>query len=102
MRTLVTVGALSMLVFASGQQAAARSHAREPSRRHANALFLKHAVVRSHAARPTGARSALRALELDIVGQINAQRAARGLRPLRVSRGLTAAASYHSHQMGQL
>jgi uncharacterized protein YkwD len=44
----------------------------------------------------------LRALELDIVGQINAQRTARGLRPLRVSHGLTAAASYHSHQMGQL
>jgi uncharacterized protein YkwD len=102
MRTLVAVGALSMLVFGSAQQAVARSHALEPSRRHANALFLKRAVVRAHPARPTGTRGALQVLELDIVAQINAQRAARGLRPLRVSRGLTAAASYHSNQMGAL
>ena len=44
----------------------------------------------------------LSALELDIVARINAQRGARGLRPLRVSRGLTAAASHHTRQMGQL
>jgi uncharacterized protein YkwD len=102
MRTLFAVGALSMLVFGSAQQAVARSHALEPSRQHADALFLKHAVVQARSARPTGARSALRALELDIVGQINAQRTARGLRQLRVSPRLTAAASYHSHQMGRL
>jgi uncharacterized protein YkwD len=101
MRTLLAVGALSMLVFGSAQQAVARSNALEPSRQHANALFLKHAAAKAHA-RPTGARSALRALEVDIVAQINAQRAARGLRSLRVSRGLTASASYHSKQMGQL
>jgi hypothetical protein len=47
--------------------------------------------------RPT---AALRALELDVVGRINAQRGARGLRPLRVSRGLDAAAAFHSREMG--
>ena len=31
---------------------------------------------------------------------MNAQRGARGLRPFRVSRALTASAKYHSHQMG--
>jgi uncharacterized protein YkwD len=102
MRTLVAVGALSMLVFCTAQQAVARSHVLQPSRQHATSLFLRHAAVQARATRPTGARGALRALELDIVAQINAQRTARGLRPLRVSRGLTAAASYHSHQMGLL
>ena len=55
------------------------------------------------AARPSAraAAGALSALEADIVARINAQRGARGLRPLRVSRGLTAAANYHSHQMGR-
>jgi len=42
----------------------------------------------------------LSSLEAGIVVRINAQRTARGLRPLRVSRGLTAAANYHCHQMG--
>jgi uncharacterized protein YkwD len=42
----------------------------------------------------------LSALESDIVARINAQRGARGMRPLRVSRRLTAAAAYHSHEMG--
>jgi uncharacterized protein YkwD len=102
MRRLVAVGALSMLVFGTAQQAVARPHAVQSSRRHAAPLFLKHAAVPARAARPNAAHGALRALELDIVAQINAQRTARGLRPLRVSRGLTAAASYHSHQMGLL
>jgi uncharacterized protein YkwD len=50
---------------------------------------------------PTAQKGLLSALEADIVGRINAQRGARGLRPLRVSAGLTAAANYHSHQMGR-
>jgi hypothetical protein len=37
MRTLVAVGALSMMVFASAQQAVARPHALELSRQRANA-----------------------------------------------------------------
>jgi uncharacterized protein YkwD len=86
MRTLVAVGALSILLFGSAQQAAA--------------LSPKRAALHVHPAGSTGPRSPLRALELDIVTRINAQRTARGLRPLRVSHGLTAAASYHSHQMG--
>jgi uncharacterized protein YkwD len=35
-----------------------------------------------------------------VVARINDQRGARGLKPLRVSRGLTAAATYHSREMG--
>lgn len=101
MRTLVALGALSVLVFASAQQASARPHALS-SRERAAPFFLKHAAAQARPERPTGARSALRALELDIVTRINEQRTERGLRPLRLSRGLTAAASYHSHQMGLL
>ena len=54
------------------------------------------------ATRPVGKQRLLSALELDIVSRINAQRRSRGLRALRVSRGLTAAATYHTRQMGQL
>lgn len=71
----------------------------QSQRAHTSQLFVKHT---SRSARPTGARRGLSALELDIVGKINAQRTARGLRPLRLSRGLTAAASSHSRQMGQM
>ena len=56
-----------------------------------------------HASRPHRASAPtalLSSLEADIVSRINAQRGARGLRPLRVSRGLTKAASYHCRQMG--
>jgi uncharacterized protein YkwD len=66
------------------------------------ALTRKHVVVPKARARPSGTRRLLNTLELDIVARINAQRTARGLRPLRVSRGLTAAATYHTRQMGQL
>ena len=65
-------------------------------------LLRKHVVVPATPARPTGARRLLSALELDVVARINAQRTSRGLRALRVSRGLTFAANYHTHQMGQL
>jgi uncharacterized protein YkwD len=95
MRTLVAVGALSVLVFASAQQAIAHPHRPSPHER-AAPFFLKHAEAQ---ARPSGA---LRVLELDIVTRINRQRTERGLRPLRLSRSLTAAATYHSHEMGQL
>lgn len=42
----------------------------------------------------------LSSYEAGIVAGINGVRAARGLRALRVSRGLSAAAAYHSNQMG--
>jgi uncharacterized protein YkwD len=71
-------------------------------RQHVARLYRKHVVVPRLRARPSGARRLLNTLELDIVARINAQRTTRSLRPLRVSRGLTAAASYHTRQMGQL
>jgi uncharacterized protein YkwD len=51
-------------------------------------------------AAPAGQTSLLSAYETGILERINGLRAARGLRPLRVSRGLTAAATYHTGQMG--
>lgn len=115
MRRLATLGALSLLVFGFGPNALAAS--KKPSRVHRNghvhaaqtafqratSILVKAAAFRSQASRPSGnaaPKAGLSALEADIVGRINAQRGARGLRPLRVSRGLTAAANYHSHQMG--
>ena len=71
----------------------------QSQRTHASRLFVKRT---SRTARPAGTRRGLSALELDIVGRINAERGAQALRPLRVSRGLTAAASAHSRQMGQM
>lgn len=62
-------------------------------------LYRRHVVVPTASARP---ERLLSAMEQDIVARINRQRTSRGLRPLRVSRGLTAAASYHTRQMGQL
>jgi uncharacterized protein YkwD len=113
MRALAALGAFLVLVLASSPEAlglpgkptrAQRGHVaplRTP-RQHAIALYGKHVVVPASRARPSGARRLLSSLELDIVARINAQRTTRGLRPLRVSRGLTAAASYHTRQMGQL
>ena len=47
------------------------------------------------------ARAHLSALESTLLGQINAVRAGHGLRPFRLSYGLTAAASQHSRSMAQ-
>jgi uncharacterized protein YkwD len=49
---------------------------------------------------PAGRASILSAYAANVFFRINSLRGARGLRPLRVSRGLTAAATYHSNQMG--
>jgi uncharacterized protein YkwD len=43
----------------------------------------------------------LSAIESNLLTQVNAVRRTRGLRALRISRGLSAAASYHSRQMVQ-
>ena len=82
------------------QQAAARPHAIQVPRKQTLSLFLQHAAVRSLPTRPRKTDNGLRALELDVAARINAQRGARGLRPLRISRGLDAAAAYHSREMG--
>jgi uncharacterized protein YkwD len=113
MRTLVAAGALFVLVLASTPDALGLPG--KPSRiergqvgtlktraQHAARLIRKHVSVPAQPARPSGSRRLLSALELDIVARINAQRTSRGLRGLRVSRGLTAAANYHTNQMGQL
>ena len=113
MRTLGAASAFLVLVLASTP--AALGLTGKPSRIHrghvgtletpaqrAAKILRKHVVVPATPARPTGARRLLSALELDVVARINAQRRSRGLRALRVSRGLTFAANYHTHQMGQL
>jgi len=115
MRTLAALGAFVVLVLASSPEALGgpgkpartqRGHVAplQAPRQHAFALNRKRVVVHAFRARPSGARRPrlLSTLELDIVARINAQRTTRGLRPLRVSRQLTAAASYHTRQMGQL
>jgi uncharacterized protein YkwD len=113
MRALVATGALLVLVLASTPEALGlpgkplrihRGHLgtlKTPAQRAAK-LFRKHVAVPAKTVRPAGGRRLLSALELDIVARINAQRTSRGLRALRVSRGLTAAANYHTNQMGQL
>lgn len=115
MRKLAALGVFSLLVLGAAPDAFAVS--KKPSRLHRNghvqvaqsalqraaSRLAKAAALRTSGARPSGTaapKALLSALEVDIVGRINAQRGARGMRPLRVSRGLTAAADYHSHQMG--
>lgn len=51
-------------------------------------------------AAPVASSAILSAYEADIVRRMNAIRAARGLRALRVSRQLSAAAAFHTNQMG--
>lgn len=113
MRTLAALGALFVLVLASTPDALGlprkpvwrqQGHAKalQSPRQHVARLFRKHVVVPRLRARPSGARRLLSSLEFDILVRINAQRTTRGLRPLRVSRGLTAAATYHTRRMGRL
>jgi uncharacterized protein YkwD len=100
MRTIVATGALGILLLGCTQQAVARPQALKVPRQRSVALFTKRASAQARPTRPARPRSDLRALELDVVARINEQRGARGLRPLRISRGLTAAAAYHSREMG--
>jgi uncharacterized protein YkwD len=110
MRAVAAAGAVSLLVLGWAPQAVGfpvkptifrvgHVPVLQSQRAHTSRLFVRHT---SRSARPTGVRRGLSALELDIVGKINAQRTGRGLRPLRLSAGLTAAASSHSRQMGQM
>ena len=100
MRTILAAGALSILLLGSAQQAVARPHAIQLPRQQALGKSLRHAAVRSLPAQHKRTGNGLSALEQDVAARINAQRGARGLKPLRVSRGLSAAAAYHSREMG--
>ena len=100
MRTILAAGALSVLLLGSAQQAAARPQAMQIPQKQVLSLFLRHAAVRSLPARPKKANDGLQTLERDVLARINAQRGSRALRPLRISRGLDAAAAYHSREMG--
>jgi uncharacterized protein YkwD len=62
--------------------------------------FLARRTARPARPAAPAASSVLSAYEFDIVRRMNAIRAARGRRPLRVSRQLSAAAAYHTNQMG--
>ncbi|HKB20950.1 MAG TPA: CAP domain-containing protein [Gaiellaceae bacterium] len=99
MRTIVATGALSILLLGCVQQAVARPLAMQVPRQRTVVLFTKRAAAHARPVRPAGPRNEL-ALQRDVVARINEQRAARGLKPLRVSLGLTAAARYHSREMG--
>ena len=100
MRTIVATGALSILLLACVQQAVARPLAMQVPRQRTVFLFTTRASAQARLDRPARPRNELAALESSVVARINSQRGARGLRPLRVSRGLTAAAAYHSREMG--
>ena len=63
-----------------------------------NGGFLSRTTARPAA--PSARSTVLSTYEADIVRRMNAIRMARGLRPLRVSRQLSAAAAYHTNQMG--
>lgn len=65
---------------------------------------LAHAPRGRTTARPAGSRRsgvALSSLEASVLARINGVRRSRGLRALKLSRGLTNAAAYHSRQMIQ-
>ena len=75
----------------------ARLQARSLGRRR---LVTRAAVTPARPLAPTAARRILSTYEADIVRRINRIRASRGRRPLRVSRQLSAAAAFHTNQMG--
>jgi uncharacterized protein YkwD len=64
------------------------------------ALLARTSAKPATAATPASSSAILSAYEFDIVRRMNAIRTARGLRAMRVSRQLSAAAAYHSNQMG--
>jgi uncharacterized protein YkwD len=70
----------------------------QPTGSRPSALRSRTAAARPSA--PAGSASILSAYASNVFSRINSLRGARGLRPLRVSRGLTAAATYHTNQMG--
>ena len=89
MRTLALLGVLSALVLGSAADGVAVS---KPLSVHSTGLAGPSGTA--------GPKARLSSLEVDIVARMKALRGARGLRSLRVSRGLTAAAEFHTRQMG--
>ena len=75
----------------------ARLQARSLGRR---PLVTRAAVTPARPRAATAARRILSTYEADIVRRINRIRASRGRRPLRISRQLSAAAAFHTNQMG--
>jgi uncharacterized protein YkwD len=63
--------------------------------------FASRAKAAGRATKSQRAVAALSAVETKLLGAVNAVRRARGLRALKISRGLSAAAAYHSRQMVQ-
>ena len=76
---------------------AAAAIAFAPANHHAR----RHHVAHRATTHPASVRVHLSSLESQLLGEINAVRAHRGLRPFRLSAGLTAAANQHSASMVQ-
>ncbi len=66
-----------------------------------NQALHRHASAPKTSKRPAAAGTQLSALESQLLSRINGVRARRGLRPLRLSSRLTAAADQHSASMAQ-
>jgi uncharacterized protein YkwD len=80
---------------------AVRVHSGRVSRSGLLARSASKAAARpSSPAAPAGPSAVLSAYESEVVRRINVIRASRGRRPLRVSRQLSAAAAFHTNQMG--
>jgi uncharacterized protein YkwD len=84
--------------FAEDSEAQSSWQLRHAAKSLSKAGFLSHTTA--WPAAPSARSTVLSTYEADIVRRMNAIRTARGLRPLRVSRQLSAAAAYHTNQMG--
>ena len=84
--------------FAEDSRAQSSWQLRHAAKSLAKGSFLSHTTARPAA--PSARSTVLSTYEADIVRRMNAIRGTRGLRPLRVSRQLSAAAAYHTNQMG--
>ena len=113
MRRILAAGSLAALALVAASTAQADSSSAQ-SRWQARAAAAPTTLSRLHrgvAGSAFQARAAVRPespaspaivndYETEVVARINAIRTARRLRPLRISRGLSAAAAFHSNQMG--
>ena len=84
--------------FAEDSEVQSSWQLRHAAKSLSKAGFLSHTTA--WPAAPSARSTVLSTYEADIVRRMNAIRTARGLRPLRVSRQLSAAAAYHTNQMG--
>ncbi|MGH2932765.1 MAG: CAP domain-containing protein [Gaiellaceae bacterium] len=103
MRTVAACAATLVALLAAAPAFAEDSRAQSSWQLRHTAKSLSKAGFLSHTTAWPAAPSrstVLSTYEADIVRRMNAIRATRGLRPLRVSRQLSAAAAYHTNQMG--